>query len=142
MSPDRRFKEILSTIREDNKAIPRAADIWEAFKVYGREIFNSKGVGLLFQVGRSSDSLGGGFYFEPVCQFEVPDDDGEYEHFEQLHCEMTSTYSSDLEGIKSELWSFDFSTADAFFHAAESTPGFGLVMKQEYQKIDIYYEEV
>jgi len=97
---------------------------WSAFKAYGREVFGPHSVGLLFQVGTYSFSGTPLFYFDPVCQFEITDSDGEHDHFEQLHCEMTCLSDAHLSKINASLWSFDFPTANAFFAAVEALPAF------------------
>ncbi len=141
MQPDERFRAILDEMEIDKPELPTAEVIWSAFKVYGREIFGGEGVALLFQVGRWNASSGGDFYFDPVCQFEVADEDSEYSHYEQLHCEMTAGYSHELSGINETLWSFDYPSADAFFDVVEQLPGFRAAISNRYKSVDIYYEE-
>jgi hypothetical protein len=71
MTPDTRLLQLLRLHGvAGTSADPAAA--WEAFKQFGREHFESPGVGLLFQVGDF-----GCWYFDPVCQFEVLDAEGE-----------------------------------------------------------------
>lgn len=118
-----RFREWLARQGVRESAIT-AASVWEAFKGYGREVFHADGVGLLFQVGVFNLSGPRLFYFDPVVQFARLDEDGEHDRFEQLHCELTCAPTEALEGTKAELWSFDYSTADAFFAAVESLPEF------------------
>ena len=105
---------------------------WSAFKAFGREVFGPQSVGLLFQLGTYSFSGTPLFYFDPVCQFEITDSDGEHDHFEQLHCEMTCTADDHLSKINASLWSFDFPTADAFFAAVEALPAFQAAAQANY----------
>jgi hypothetical protein len=140
MRPDRRLLALLEKHGvKGPTAAPAAA--WSAFKEFGREHFGKEGVGLLFQVG-DFELDERRFHFDPVCQFEIVDDQGEHDHFEQTHCEMTSEVTKELEGIERELWSFDFPTADAFFEAVEALPEFRLAITPKQYKINVRHEEV
>jgi hypothetical protein len=115
---------------------------WSAFKDFGREIFGSEGVGLLFQVGTydfTGESL---FYFDPVCQFEITDPDGAHDHFEQLHCELTCAPDGAVNGIEASLWSFDYQTADGFFAAVEALPAFQAAARRLDYHLSVSHEAV
>ena len=118
------------------------AAAWSAFKVYGREVFGTPDVGLLFQVGTYDFTGVPLFYFDPVCQFEVTDADGEHDRFEQLHCEMTRQADELLNGIEASLWSFDYPSADAFFAAVESLPAFQAAIQQAGYSVFVRHEAV
>ena len=91
----------------------------------------------------SSISLArGSSIFDPVCQFEIRDAEGEYDHLEQLHCELTCPPTDALEDAQANLWSFDYPTADAFFSAVEDVPAFQLAIGQTGYSISVYHEEV
>ena len=115
---------------------------WEAFKAFGREAFELPGVGLLFQTGTFDFTGSELFYFDPVCQFEILDHDGEHDHFEQLHCELTCEPRPELQTASAELWSFDFPTADAFFSAVESLPAFQIAARQSDYTVSVTHEDV
>src|SRR5690349_3505893 len=115
---------------------------WSAFKAYGREVFGAPNVGLLLQVGTYDFTGAPLFYFDPVCQFEVTDADGEHDHFEQLHCEMTCQPDDVLSGIEASLWSFDYPSADAFFAAVESLPAFQAAIQQAGYSVSVRHEAV
>ena len=119
-----------------------AATAWAAFKDYGREIFGQQGVGLLFQVGVYDFSGSPLFYFDLVCQFEQTDSEGEHDHFEQLHCELTCPPSETLKSASTNLWSFNFATADAFFRAVEALPEFQVATQQVKFDLVVYHEDV
>lgn len=104
--------------------------VWSAFKELGRETFGSEGVGLLFQVGTYDFTGNSLFYFDPVCQFEITDSDGEHDRFEQLHCELTCVPDDALIGVEASLWSFDYPTAEAFFTAVEALPAFEAAVRR------------
>lgn len=115
---------------------------WEAFKSFGREVVGQKGVGLLFQVGTYRFSGAPLFYFNPVVQFEVLDDEGEHDHYEQTHCELTGPAADALKNVRCSLWSFDFATADAFYLAVEALPEFQLAIHHSPHSVNIFHEEV
>lgn len=115
---------------------------WSAFKAYGREVFGSPGIGLLFQAGTYDFTGKPLFHFDPVCQIEVVDQDGEHDHFEQLHCGMTCPSDEDLHGATAELWSFDYDSADAFFAAVESLPVFRIAASRTDYALSVTHEDV
>jgi hypothetical protein len=115
---------------------------WDAFKRFGRAQFGRDDVGLLFQVGVFTFSGAPEFYFDPVCQFETRDEDGEHDHFEQTHCELSCPVSDELRSVRRELWSFDFSSADAFYQAVEALPEFQVAVRQPRYRVNVYHERV
>ena len=137
--------ERLATLVQQHSAgghLPIGLGAWSAFKAYGREVFAQQGVGLLFQLGTYEFTGEPLFYFDPVCQFEITDSDGEHDHFEQLHCEMTCAPDEALSGIEASLWSFDYPTADAFFAAVESLPAFHAAARRAGYSVSIHHEVV
>lgn len=115
---------------------------WSAYKAYGREVFGPQSVGLLFQVGTYDFTGRPLFYFDPVCQFEIFDADGEHDHFEQLHCELTCLPDAPLRGIEASLWSFDYPTADAFFADVEALPDFQASIQRSDYALSVSHEAV
>lgn len=136
-----RLTTLLHQYRIDYQACPGIA-AWSAFKEFGREVFGLESVGLLFQVGTFDFTGRQLFYFDPVCQFEITDSDGEHDHFEQLHCELTCTPDESLSGVEASLWSFDYATADAFFGAVESLPGFQMAVRRLDYHLSVSHEVV
>ena len=82
------------------------------------------------------------FYFDLVCQFEQTDSEGEHDHYEQLHCELTCPPSETLKSTSTNLWSFDFATADAFFGSVEALPEFQVATQQAKYDLVVYHEDV
>ncbi len=82
------------------------------------------------------------FLFDPVCQFEVLDDQGEHDHFEQTHLEMSCELTDALKGQMADLWSFEFSSPDAFYDAVEALPEFQLAMKPLQYNLNVFHEAV
>lgn len=119
-----------------------AASAWAAFKDYGRKVFGPETVGLLFQVGVYDFSGQPLFYFDAVCQFEQTDDEGEHDHYEQLHCELSCPPNEILRSTRTNLWSFDYPTADAFFFAVEALPEFQIAVQQTGYVLAVTQEDV
>lgn len=115
---------------------------WRAFKAYGREVFDQPGVSLLFQVGSHDFSGRPRFYFHPVCQFEIADDDGEPLRLEQLHCELSCAPGAALDGAEAALWSDGYATADAYFAAVERLPAFALASRRHDYVLQVRHERV
>lgn len=136
-----RLRELLAHHGASNAPIS-AANAWAAFKDYGREVFDLGGVDLLFQVGVYDFSGRPLFYFDPVCQFEQRDEGGEHDHYEQLHCELTCPPSEILGRTATNLWSFDYPTADAFFAAVEALPQFQIAVQQLGYAVAVRHEDV
>ena len=115
---------------------------WSAFKEFGQEMSGSAGIGLLFQVGTYDFTGKPLFHFDPVCQFEIADPEGEHDHFEQLHCELTCVPDDTLVGVESSLWSFEYPTADAFFAAVEALPAFQAAVRRVDYHLSVGQESV
>jgi len=119
-----------------------AASAWAAFKDYCREVFGPESIGLLFQVGTYDFTGQPLFYFDPVCQFEKTDAEGEHDHYEQLHCELTCPTNQTLNSTNASLWSFDYATADDFFAAVEAMPEFQVAVQQRGYAVAVTHEDV
>lgn len=113
---------------------------WSAFKEYAREVLGPESVGLLFQVGTYDFTGKPLFYFDPVCQFGFSDADGQHDHFEQLHCQLTCPPTGALNGVEAMLWSFDYPSADAFFDAVEALPAFQTAVLQSNYTAAVFHE--
>ena len=118
------------------------ADAWCAFKSFGREVFGPQSIGLLFQVGTYDFTGKPLFYFDAVCQFEITAPDGEHDHFEQLHCELTCPPDRATSNLEASLWSFDHPTADAFFAAVEALPAFQVAVERPDYTLSVTHEAV
>jgi hypothetical protein len=140
LSPDKRLLELLAA-RGIAGSIGCPAAAWDAFKEVGREYFGSAGVDLLFQAGNYGFDEPR-FVCDPVCQFEVLDDEGEHDHFEQTHLEMSCDLSGDLRGHMAQLWSSEFSSPEEFFAAVEALPEFHLAMKPKQYRLNVSHEAV
>jgi hypothetical protein len=141
MTPDQRLKVLLSEHGVAGQPVD-ARTAWDAFKCFGREVANQESVGLLFQIGTFSFSGDPLFYFDPVVQFEVRNDEGEHDHYEQTHCELTGPASIALQDTKCTIWSFDFETIEAFYEAVEKLPEFRRAIEHSPYKVNAYHEDV
>ncbi len=144
MSGTLQAKRLLGLLRQHGVSNSSASGLaaWTAFKEYGREVFGPESVGLLFQVGVYTFTGAPLFYFDPLCQFEFTDKDGEHDHFEQLHCELTCPASDSLKSVKTSLWSFDYPAADDFFAAVEALPEFQAAIEQPAYNMAVTHETV
>lgn len=108
-----------------------AADAWAIFKEFAEipvEGMSSEDEsdGLLFQTGVYDwhDGQGRNFNFSLVRQFSFNDDDGEYDHMEQLEVLLLFQPTRELESLpRDEMWSFGKSLGE-YFVEAEARPSF------------------
>src|SRR5687768_6634798 len=128
----RESEQLMALLRQHRVGGPEVAPapVWEAFKAFGRRVAGQDGVGLLFQLGVFNFTGEPLFYFDPVCQFERLDADGEHDGFEPIHCELSCPPTAGLEGLETSLWSFDFPSVEEFFQAVEAMPQFAAAMAQ------------
>lgn len=113
-----------------SQTAPTAA--WEAFKAFGRGLETSHDgsdrIGLLVQFGTYDFSGQPRFYFDPLCQFELTDQDDEFIGYEQLHCKLSCAPTPITTGIEANLWSFDFVDIETYYQAVEAMPEFRVAM--------------
>jgi hypothetical protein len=89
---------------------PRSAgETWEVFKEFVAIPFATDSDGVLFQTGTFSFYGQDEFYLDFLRQFEVGDEDGEHDHYEQLHCEFRFpvTEATRSFGIFNHWWFAD-----------------------------------
>lgn len=99
-------------------------------------------MGLLFETGTFDFTGEKKYYISLVCQFELRYADGEFDHFEQLQCELACTPDESLSDKNAVLWSFDYDSADAFHEAVEALPAFQAAMQQRPLAMEVYHEAV
>lgn len=138
---EKRLRSLFTQHGVESVAVtPMAA--WLVCKEYGREVFGASNVGLLFQAGTYDFTGEQKYYIDLVCQFEIRDADGEFDRFEQLHCELTCAPEESLSDKDAVLWSFDYDSADAFYEAVEALPAFQTAMQQRPLAMKVYHESV
>jgi hypothetical protein len=109
-------------------------EAWRVFKDFARvpvEDVAPEDDGILFDF----DFLGGRrYHFSLVRQFSF-EEDGEYDHMEQLHCCFMYEPEPELEAIpKVAVWSFD-RALDDFFSTVEELPGFAIPLEKRYAPV-------
>src|SRR5438874_640639 len=67
---------------------PTLIETWAVFRSFVEEPVETRSDGILVQGGTYSFYGPERYIFDFVRQFEVVADDGEHDHFEQLHCEF------------------------------------------------------
>ncbi|MEU3468967.1 hypothetical protein ABZ716_13755 [Streptomyces sp. NPDC006687] len=82
-----------------------ARDAWLAFLRFGQRRFDTASSpdsdGLLFQYGTYSFSGPPMFTLDLTRQFDISDEDGEHDHFLQIHCELLYTPDQLLRDLSS-----------------------------------------
>ena len=118
---------------------PNALKIWDVFKAFAHVAFASVEDGYLFECGmplNESDP----FYLNFTRQFTV-EDDGEYDHLEQLTCHLTYQRDNRLETLHIGLWSFGFANVTEYFTHVEGLPEFAaLTVTHTPINVDIFQD--
>ncbi|MFB7116172.1 hypothetical protein [Streptomyces sp. NPDC056190] len=101
-------------------------DAWQAFLRFGRRLFDVSDAadadGILFQYGTYSFDGPATFTVDLTRQFEVVDDDGDHDHYVQVHCEIRYGSERALEALGSfDSWFFHNAGADLEEWARELT---------------------
>lgn len=136
-----RLLEILKFSGFDSKK-PDLNIAWRAFKKFVAEPVECADDGILFQTGCYDFTGERLFYFEFVRQFSVTDEDGEYEHMEQLHLEFTCTPTPELMTLETNLWAYDFPSKEEYFNNVESLKEFKKGLDIVAWNCEIYQEMV
>jgi hypothetical protein len=86
-------------------------DCWLAFLRFGRRLFDVSDTpdadGLLFQYGTHAFGDPREFTLDLTRQFEISDNDGDHDHYVQVHCELRYRLAPALESLGSfDSWFF------------------------------------
>jgi hypothetical protein len=108
-----------------------ALQAWETFKQFARLPVEGMSAadhsdGLLFQTGVYDwdDGRGPQFNFSMVRQYCFDDEDGEYDHMEQVECLVLCDPTTELRALpREELWSFGMSPQQ-WFDSVEALTSF------------------
>ena len=101
---------------------------------------------MLYQIG--TFELGGpeAFYVDLVRQFEVLDDEGQHDHYEQVHCELRFDSTEDTRAFgQFERWWFrgdPGATWSEFVAAVERRPEFKGLSDAMPRDVAVWQEEV
>ncbi|MFG2832500.1 hypothetical protein ACGFWI_34470 [Streptomyces sp. NPDC048434] len=121
--------------------------VWLAFQRFGRQRFDTAPTpdadGLLFQYGTYTASGRPMFTVDLTRQFDIVDDDGEHDHYVQVHCELRYEPESALDALGSVgLWFFHDTNADLdqWFEGAGAR--LGLLLDRRPAEIELYEDLV
>lgn len=107
---------------------PDALLAWRVFKEFAEVPVECSEDALLFQCGVYNFTGRDLFHFGFVRQFTF-EEDGEYDHMEQLDCSLLFEPDAKLQQLETNLWSYDFSSAEEFFSAVEVLPEFSMALQ-------------
>jgi hypothetical protein len=107
---------------------PDALLAWRVFKEFAGVPVECSEDALLFQCGVYGFTGRDLFHFGFVRQFTF-EEGGEYDHMEQLDCSLLFEADAELQQLETNLWSYDFSSAEEFFSAAEALPEFSMALQ-------------
>lgn len=121
---------------------------WLAFMRFGRQRFATAPTpdsdGLLFQYGTYAFSGRPMFTVDLTRQFGISDDDGEHDHYVQVHCELRYECEPVLDALGSfDSWFFhDDANADLEEWLAAMEGHLELLPARGPSEIDVYEEPV
>lgn len=120
---------------------------WLAFMRFARQCFATAPTpdadGLLFQYGTYAFSGRPMFTVDLTRQFDVSDDEGEHEHYVQVHCELRYECEPVLDALGSfDSWFFHDANADLEEWCAAMERHLELVLARVPAEIDVYEELV
>lgn len=117
------LKEMLNR-RGFNLGYPDPKIAWDAFKEFSKTKIECTDEALLFQCGIYNFTGKNLFHWGFVRQFSFDDEDGDYDHMEQLDLVIYYKPALELGKLEINLWSNKFNTWDEFFTAIEELEAF------------------
>jgi hypothetical protein len=117
---------------------------WEIFKQFVQLPISDHGVTemVLFECGVVNFTGEDLFNLSFVRQYEFSDSDGEYDRMEQVHCELQSLPTVELNRIQTNLWAEDCASLQDFFRQVESLHEFQVAVKHRPYTLDVIHEQV
>jgi len=138
-------KEVLINILHEcsfNFDSPNPKLAWEIFKKFFNTKIHCADDALLFQCGVYHFTGEDLFHFEFVRQF-VFEQDGEYDHMEQLRLTLYFKPNTELKELETNLWSYDCNSVDEFFSKVENMNSFKVPIEKYVSfKCEIEQDEV
>ncbi|KAF5043643.1 hypothetical protein SDC9_64220 [bioreactor metagenome] len=110
-----------------NNPNPKLA--WETFKKFSNVKVDCADDSLLFQCGVYNFTGEELFHFEFVRQFSI-EEDGEYDHMEQLRLTIYFKPNVEIKDLETNLWAYDFNSIDEFFNEVEKMDCFKIPIKK------------
>ena len=121
---------------------PDLKTVWHVFTDFLRMEVDCAEDICFFECGVNDFSGESLFYLDLVRQFEI-EEEGEYDHTEQVHFEAQFKPESELESIEESFWSNDYDSVDEFIREVEELPEFKALMEKYVPlKVEIYQEEI
>jgi len=112
-------------------ANPTVESVWRVFKEFCLMPADCQSDMFLFECGVFDYTGTEMFHFSFVRQFGVyesdEDDDGEYDHIEQLHCEFLFEPTEELRKWNISLWADEEAPLEDWFAEVESLPIFRIL---------------
>ncbi|MEV8345904.1 hypothetical protein [Streptomyces niveus] len=120
---------------------------WLAFMRFGRQRFATTPTpdsdGLLFQYGTYAFSGRPMFTVDLARQFDIIDDDGEHDHYVQVHCELRYECEPALDALGGfNSWFFHDADADLDEWLADMEVHLELLLVHGPSEADVYEESV
>jgi hypothetical protein len=112
-----------------DKSRPDTPLAWRVFKQFASIPVAAATDGLLFQCGTYGFSGEPAFEFDFTRQF-TQEEKGDEPSMEQLSCTLYYPPSNELGALNTNLWSFSYDSAAAFFAAVEALPEFRSVVER------------
>lgn len=106
---------------------PDALLAWRVFQEFAAVPVDCAEDALLFQCGVYNFTGRELFHCGFVRQFTF-EEDGEYDHMEQLDCSILFESDAELHQLKTNLWSYDFDSFQAFFSGVEALREFSVAL--------------
>ncbi|WP_411088175.1 hypothetical protein [Streptomyces sp. 061-3] len=124
-------------------------DAWRAFLRFGRRLFDVPDTpdadGLLFQYGTYSFDGPPTFTLDLTRQFEIADNDGDHDHYVQVHCELRYGYALALQTLGSfDSWFFHDGgdDLDEWAQGLSERAAWSTIRTLEPAEIRVYQEQV
>jgi hypothetical protein len=125
-----------------------ARSAWQVFDDYSRVAFDTPDLpdadGLLYQYGMYRFMRRSLFELDLVCQFELVDDQGDHDHYVQLHCTLRYTPTPELEALGADhCWWFPNQGAlAAWLRSVASRPEWAVLEAQKPRQVAVHQEDV
>ena len=121
---------------------PNSKLAWQVFKKFYNTKVDCFDDALLFQCGVYNFTGEDLFHFEFVRQF-VFEEDGEYDHMEQLMLTLYFKPNTELKELEKNLWSYDCKSIEDFFIKVEKMNCFKILIENYVSfKCEIEQEEI
>jgi hypothetical protein len=120
---------------------PSPSVAWTVFKSFAERPVEGVESGILWQIGCYSFTGEKRCHLDFVRQFSFHVD-GEYDHMEQLHLELTCMPTQELLAIERNHWAFDYPSLAEYFADVESFPEFQIALMHSPWSVTVQQERV